>query len=139
MSLEIKKLDEFEKFLVKKAVDELPRETKKIMRKMGSKARTLTARTARSKVNKLTGTYQKSWKRGKLFYDGEKHVIRVYNSSPHAHLIEDGHRMVTPGGREVGFVKGKKVLENSMKQFEGDDMDQMLSDWLDDLLESGKL
>ncbi|WP_096199512.1 HK97 gp10 family phage protein [Bacillus sp. FJAT-45350] len=138
MSLEIKNLDKFEKMLVEKATKELPRETKQIMRKMGSKARTLTARNARSKVKKVTGSYHKSWKRGKLFFDGDKFVIRVYSGSRKAHLIEKGHRIVR-NGREVGFVKGKNVLEESMKEFEDREMDQMLSDWLDNLLESGKL
>ena len=137
--MDIKGLTEFQKELLELAQRKLPRESFKIMRKIGSKARTHTARKARREVKKVTGTYQKRWKRGKVFKgsDGE-YVVRVYNSSPHAHLIEDGHRMITRDGQEVGFVKGKKVLDKSMREFD-EEMDEMLSDWLDDLLESGKL
>lgn len=140
MSLEIKSLDNFERMLLSKATKELPRESFQIMRKMGSKARTLVAKKARTTVKKKTGIYQKSWKRGKAFKGkGDEYVIRVYNSSPHAHLIEDGHRQVTKDGKEVGFVKGQGVLDKAMREFEEGEMVDMLEDWLDDLLESGKL
>jgi hypothetical protein len=116
------------------------------MRKIGSKARTQVARKARIEVKKVTGNYigktkKYGFKRGKVFKgsDGEW-VVRVYNSSPHAHLIEHGHRMVTKDGKEVGFIKGKKVLEKSMSEFDqSGEMENMLGDWLDDLLGSGKL
>ncbi|MGE8080507.1 HK97 gp10 family phage protein [Peribacillus loiseleuriae] len=139
--MEIQGLTEFQRDLMEVAQNRLPREMPKIMRKIGSKARTQVARKARSEVKKVTGNYHKKWKRGKVFKgsNGET-VVRVINSSPHAHLIEEGHRMVTPGGREVGFVPGKKVLEKGMRDFESSgQVDTMLSDWLDGLLESGRL
>lgn len=138
--MEIKGLTEYQRGLMEVAQKRYPLESYKIMRQIGSKARTHVARKAKSTVHKVTGNYQKGWKRGKAFKgrNGEI-VVRVYNSSPHAHLIEDGHRMITKGGKEVGFVKGAKVLDKSMREFEEKEMESMLSDWIDDLLESGKL
>lgn len=138
--MELKGLTEFQKDLLDVAQQKLPKETNKIMRKVGNKARTRVARKARSLVKKKTGTYHKKWKRGKVFKGKEgEYVVRVYNSAPHAHLIEDGHRMVK-GGQEIGFVKGKKVLEKGMEEFENSgEFEKMLGDWIDDLLRSCKL
>jgi len=138
---EVKGLTEFQKDLLAVAQTRLPRETKQIMRKIGSKARTYVARKARSEVKKVTGTYHKRWKRGKVFNGhNDELVVRVYNSSPHAHLIEDGHRMVTSDGQEIGFVAGKKVLEKGMKSFDDSgQFESLLSDWVDEMLKDGKL
>ena len=57
-------------------------------------------------------------------------AVRVYSYAPHAHLIEEGHRMVTHDGREVGFVKGHHVFEVAAKGFESEfytDLDDFLS------------
>lgn len=141
MSLELEGLDDFQRRLLEVAQRRLPKETPKIMRKIGSKARTAIAKEARSKVKKDTGTYHKRFKRGKVFKDPEgKFVVRVFNSSSHAHLIEYGHRQVTKSGQEVGFVTGKKVMKNGIDNFNSSgQVDSMLSDWLDDLLRSGRL
>lgn len=133
--MEIRGLTEFQKSLMqtsKKVDKEIP----KILRKVGSKGRTHVARRSRSQVNKLTGNYHKKWKRGKAFKgdDGEW-VVRVINSSPHSHLIEEGY-MHESGG----FVRGKHVLKDGMAEFESSGVaEEMLSDWLDDLLEQNKL
>lgn len=139
--MEMKGLTEFQKDLLEVAQQKLPRETVKIMRKTGSKARTHVARKARRLVKKQTGLYHKKWKRGRVFKgENGEWVVRVYNSAPHAHLIEDGHRQVTKDGKVVGFVRGKKVLDKGMKEFDDSgQFEQMLGDWLDDLLRSGKL
>ncbi|MEH6940780.1 HK97 gp10 family phage protein [Bacillus sp. JJ722] len=139
--MKVSGLTEFQKDLLGVAENKLPREMNKVMRKVGSKARTHVARKARRDVKKVTGNYHKKWKRGKVFKgkDGET-VVRVINSSPHAHLIEDGHRLVLHDGTEVGFVQGKKVLDNGIKEFENSGQaDAIISDWLDDLLDKGKL
>ena len=141
MDLEINGLTELQKSLLEVAQKRLPKETKKVMRKAGSKARTHVARKARAKVKKKTGNYHKMFKRGKVFVNehGET-VVRVINSSPHAHLIEDGHRQVTKDGREVGFVPGRKVLKEGMDDFDNSGQyTEILSDWLDQLLRDGKL
>ncbi|PEB56239.1 hypothetical protein CON65_15900 [Bacillus pseudomycoides] len=139
--MEIHGLTEFQRDLLAVAEVKFPKESKKIMRKIGSKARTQVARKARMDIKKITGNYHKKWKRGKVFKGrGGGLVVRVINSSPHAHLIENGHRQVTKSGQEAGFVPGKKVLDRGMLEFEASGkMDAMLSVWLDDLLDSGRL
>ncbi|MGE6513370.1 HK97 gp10 family phage protein [Lysinibacillus sphaericus] len=137
--MEIRGLTEFQKDLMA-ASKNVQKEIPKILRKVGSKGRTLVARRARSKVKKLTGNYHKKWKRGKVFKgDNGEFVVRVINSSPHAHLIEDGHLQVVDG-QTVGFVRGKHVLKGGMAEFDASGIaEEMISDWLDDLLEQNKL
>lgn len=92
-----------------------PRQTKQLMRKSGSKARTIVARYARRLVDKKTGNYHKSIKRGKVWTDqssGEVKV-RVYTGAPHGHLIEYGHRIVGKDGSEHGFKEGVHVFEKA--------------------------
>lgn len=156
MSFEMQGLSEFQRDLLKVANKRLPKETKKVMRKAGSKARTHVARKARSKVKKKTGNYHKKFKRGKVFVNknGET-VVRIINSSPHAHLIEYGYRQVVQNGRkdkdkdyraykrageEVGFVRGQHIVREGMDDFDNSGQyEGILSDWLDQLLKDGKL
>ena len=91
---------------------------RRFLQKEGAKLRSKTKAQAR-KLGKKTGNYLKSIKR-----------VRVYSYAPHAHLIEEGHRMVTHDGREVGFVKGHHVFEVAAKGFESEfytDLDDFLS------------
>lgn len=140
MSIDFEGLTEFQKDLLEVAQVKLPKESYKIMRKIGSKARTKIAREARSKVKKKTGNYHKRFKRGKVFKDAEgKYVVRVINSAPHAHLIEHGHRVVR-GGVEIGFAPGKKVMDAGARNFNSSgEFEKMLSDWLDEELTKGNL
>ena len=98
----------------------LPKETKKFIRKEGTQLKKLTVKNAKANVKKKTGTYFKSIKKGKLYmYQGNGGTsIRVYSSAPHAHLIEKGHRIVTPGGTEKGFKPGYHIFDNSRAEFE---------------------
>ena len=121
-------LDDFANQMQRTA-QQFERKKKPFMRKEGAKLKAKTQKKARM-LGKKTGSYLKSIKRGKAYeYDGAQ-AIRVYSAAPHAHLLEDGHRMVTRGGQEVGFVPGHHVFETAAKEFEP----QYLSD-LDDLLD----
>lgn len=138
--MELSGLTEFQRDLLKTSRN-AQKQMPKVMRKIGSKARVEVAKKSRKLIKKKTGNYHKGWKRGKVFIgtDGAT-TVRVYNGQPHAHLLEDGHRMVTKDGREVGFVPGKKPLEKGMQEFDASGVPtQMFSDWLDDLLEQNKL
>lgn len=129
-------LDDFQKILLKKAT-EIPKEGLKIMRKFGKEAKKYAVKKGKVEVKKRTGNYHKSWKVGKAFKQGEEYKIYVKNLSPHAHLIEDGHRNVDKTGVEHGFTKGKHVLEDSVKEFEENHLEELLEDWLDDFLDRG--
>lgn len=139
--MQITGLTDFQKDLLKTS-KAMPKELPKIMRKVGSKARTTVAKRARKDVKKLTGNYHKSWKRGKVFIgNGGAMVVRVYNASPHAHLIEDGHIVKNEkDGPALGFAPGKRVLEKGMREFDSSGVaGEMIGDWLDELLEQNKL
>ena len=94
-----------------------PNRQAQFLRQEGTKLKNKTKTGAR-KLGKKTGNYLKSIKRGKVYeYQGAQ-AVRVYSYAPHAHLVEDGHRIVTHDGREVGFVPGHHVFEVAAKGFE---------------------
>jgi len=133
---DISEFSAFEKSLMKLANDTMPKESKKFLRDEGAKLKKKTSAKAKQKVKKDTGNYHKSIKRGKVYkYDGDL-SIRVYSSAPHAHLIEEGHRQVTKDGKEVGFVKGKHVFEESEKQFQNEYFSDA-QNFIDDVLDKG--
>lgn len=101
----LEKLDDEGKKLRKAARDNTPKKTGKLRR--GYKL---------LPVEKIKGGYQKG----------------LTNTSPHFHLVERGHRKVTPGGKEIGFVPGKFYLEKTVKQEEEPLMNE-LENWLDEL------
>ena len=140
MDFNLDGLTSLQEDLLEVAQKKLPRETFRIMGKIGGKATTYVRKEARSKVKKKTGNYHKKFKRGKVFKDKNGQIIvRVINSSNHAHLIEDGHRLVKDD-REIGFVPGKKVLDSGIKNFDDSGQyENMLSEWLDEMLDSEKL
>lgn len=125
---DVTELDDFARGMQRTA-QRFQRQQKAFMRKEGTKLKTKTLRKARA-LGRKTGNYLKSIKRGKVYeYDGAQ-AVRVYSTAPHAHLIEDGHRMVTHDGREVGFVPGHHVFETAGTEFEA----QYLMD-IDDFLD----
>ena len=81
---------------------------KKFLRQEGSKLLRKTKARAKALGTK-TGTYKKSIKRGKVYRYNGADAIRVYSSAPHAHLIEEGHRMVTHDGTE-GVCPGPSCI-----------------------------
>lgn len=141
MSFYIEGANEFDRYLIKKA-QELPKEAFRIMRIMGQEARKKAVKRSKTKseIGSVTRNYQRSWKRGKAFRrkDGS-FAIEVYNNSPHAHLIEDGHRIVgkKPEKKEYGFARGRKILDKSMREFQDNELESMLGAWLDEMLDKG--
>lgn len=130
-------LDEFSSQMLDLATRKMPREIRQFMRAEGTKLRRMTVSTARRETKKRTGSYIKGIKRGKVYlYEGDTLAIRVYNSSPHAHLIEDGHRQVTKDGRAVGFVRGKRVFKKAQQAFESEFTNDCL-EFVDELLDKG--
>lgn len=141
MSIEFEGLDEFMEDLLVIAQDKMPRESYKIMRKVGQRATTHVRREARAKVKSKTGLYYKRIKRGKVFKDdADQIVVRVINSAPHAHLIEYGHKVVTKSGDVIGYVPGRNVMSSGAVNFDqSGEFGKMLETWLDELLDSGGL
>lgn len=99
------------------------KESTQIIRRMGQMCRKIIVARAKKEVKSKGGTYHKRWKLGKVWVDNGEYKIRVFNNAPHAHLIEDGHRIVVggklgEGGQEVGFVPGKKVIDKANREIE---------------------
>ena len=126
---DVSELEDFARQMGKNA-DKFRKQPKPFLRKEGNKLKTKTVRGAKV-LGKKTGNYLKSIKRGKVYeYDGAQ-AVRVYSTAPHAHLIEEGHRMVLHDGTEVGFVPGHHVFEVAAKGFEPqylEDVDNMLDE-----------
>ncbi|MFD3271518.1 HK97 gp10 family phage protein [Paenibacillus dendritiformis] len=97
-----------------------PKEAKQLMRRAGSKARTIVARKARQLVRKKTGNYYKSIRRGRVWVDNStgEYKVRVYTRSPHGHLIEKGHRIIGKDGSEHGFKEGYHVFDKATREIE---------------------
>lgn len=138
---DFKELADYEKKLLETANEKMPRETRKFVNGEGTKLRRITVSNARAKVKKKTGNYFKSIKKGKPYiYKGNGgYSVRVYNSTkiaPHAHLIEDGHRIVNHAGQEVGYKPGLKVVDTSRRQFENQ-FYQDIESFIDDMLGKG--
>ncbi|WP_238899366.1 HK97 gp10 family phage protein [Clostridium sp. YIM B02500] len=116
---DFKEMDKFTKDILAMANDQLPKESKKFLRKEGTALKRLVIKTAKTIVGKKTGNYMEGFKRGKAYKYKGSLAIRVYNSSPHAHLVENGHRQITKDGEETGyFVHGYHVVDKASKQFE---------------------
>lgn len=134
----INDLTDFEHDLLSLAQNTMPKESKKFLNKEGTVLRKDTLKYAKSKVKKETGNYFKGIKKGKVYkYNVNGALsIRVYGASPHAHLIEYGHKKINKSGEEVGFVQGKHIFEKSANDFENkfyEDTEQ----FLDNLIEGG--
>lgn len=87
---------------------------------------------AKRLVKERTGNYIKSIKNGKVYiYDGS-FATRVYSGARHAHLIENGHRVVVKGKKDTGkFVKGYRVFGKTYENFEdefGDEVENYIND-----------
>lgn len=134
-------LTDFQKALVSTERN-LDKSMREAMRVEGNKATAYVRKKAKNEVKKKTGNYQKGFKRGKIFIGNDGAVtVRVYNGSPHAHLIEDGHEMVSKTGEKLGrFVHGKQILKKGIAEFEQTfDPAKNFADAIDRLLEKNKL
>lgn len=110
---------------------EMPKESKRLLGYVGNEARKIiVARARRSGLHLTRGTrigkngkavnYLKRLKRGKVYFNNGQYKVRVYNSAPHAHLLEYGHRIVTqkPDSKVVGFAKGYHIFSRSGTEIE---------------------
>lgn len=138
--MRVEGLTELQKDLLKVASNELPKETKQIMRKVGSAARTHIARYSRQRIPKHTGTFNKSFKRSRTFRAKDGSIaISVFNNAPHAFFLEHGH-MIKSHGKEVGYTHGKNIMRDGMQDFDDHWIAlYMFNDWLNQLLLDRKL
>ena len=115
----------------------LKRQAKKLNKEQRKQAESLTNRRPANSKNK-NKPLLKSFKAGKPYEYSDELAVRAYSNAPHAHLLNDGHRILTRGknlkkpaenngrweaerrgkGREVGFVMGVKFMEKAQGLFE---------------------
>lgn len=117
--VDTRELDAFKKEL-DDLIHHFPKEAKRLMRLSGTQARKIVLRRAKQSVIEDTGNYFQSIKRGKVWVDDDsnEYKVRAYSRSPHAHLLEYGHRMVghEPDKQELGFVLGFHVFDKAGKE-----------------------
>ena len=108
----------------------LKKQGRKLNKVQSKQTENLTKRRPENSKNKAK-PLGKSFKTGKVYkYSGEM-AVRAYSNAPHAHLINDGHIILTRGknlkkgeyprrgqGQEVGFVVGVKFMEKANQLFE---------------------
>ena len=114
---------------------------KSFFMKEGNKLKKQTKAIAKTRVKRGTNPKGKSYhdgiKRGKVYlYKGDTWAVRVYNTRPHAHLIEDGHNIVNHKGEVKGFQQGKKVFATAERQFYEEYFNDV-ENFIDEVLDEG--
>lgn len=107
----------FTKEVLSLANDLYPKDVKKFLKREAIKGQKIAKGIGKSEVG-TTGkngakSYHKKFKAGKAYKYGNDDCIRFYNSSPHGHLIEKGHK-----NKDGTFTLGKYVLLKSGQKFE---------------------
>lgn len=114
-----------------------PKETKKFLQSQGNKLKARVKKKAKSKLKEKSGNYIKGFKRGKVYrYNQEEDTVRVYNNMPHAHLIEYGHIIKDKTGKEHGFKKGDRILEEARAEFQ-DEFVKNADGLIDEIIKNG--
>ena len=64
---------------------------------------------------------------------GAGQYVEVSAKSPHFHLVEHGHNLVTKSGETIGFVQGRHMMKETVKVYE-EKMPETVSKMVDTLL-----
>lgn len=115
--------------------DNYPYESEILLQKMGNKFRSSVKKKTEQEVRKKTGNLIKSYKVSKVNGAGKNMWVEFRSTSPHYHLIERGHRIVTGGklnkkdggqsskgkGKDTGKrVEGKFIVKRTTQEFQGE-------------------
>ena len=120
VGFDVSELDDFTRDLLSLAKDKLPNESKKFIRTEQGKFRTRVRRKTRESVKMKTGTLYDSIDRSQVIVKQNGVYGNVHIGAPHAHLIEDGHRIVghEPNKKDTGKkTKSYKIMENAKEEF----------------------
>lgn len=125
-------------------IDELEKSFNRIESKYDDKVDALLQAQGRVATNRVksktpvgkTKKLKSSWRLKKVKKYGETRVVRIQSQAPHAHLVEQGHTIVSGGktrknGRTLntverkargiknkGRVEGKEMLQSTMKELQ---------------------
>lgn len=128
--------DELEKTLVDMIEVKYPEEVRKMLYELAddlkaeAAKRTPVGTEKKAKSKKLAN----KWRVGRVKKEKGDFYIEVYNNAPHAHLIEDGRRIVGKDGSDHGWWEGRHMLLISTKQLE-ERLEPRLQAWLNETLE----
>ena len=73
---------------------------------------------AKDKTPVRTGKLKRKWKIDKSKVSTKEVRTIVKNTSPYAHLVEDGHIKKDKNKKIIGFKQGEHMLKNSIKEVE---------------------
>lgn len=122
MTFELEGLAELERDLTA-AIQAAPEAAKETLKKIGKDFRKSAKKRAETelKPHEREGSEKnKAIKRkfgSRVIEEGVGATALVWNSARHFHLIENGHNLVR-GGKVVGFVEGKHIMEKTKNEYE---------------------
>lgn len=62
------------------------------------------------------GTLQKGWKKTPTHKTGNAFLSGYDNNTNYGLFVNNGHRIVDKDGKTIGYVKGKRMLEQGMNE-----------------------
>lgn len=133
-------LEELEKDLGK-AIKKAPEQAKEVLKQLGRDFRKSAYRKANAELKPhirgdKKGAIKRKWD-SKVINDGVGATALIWNSARHFHLIENGHNLVR-GGRVVGFVPGKHIMEKTRNDYK-DVVPERFEQMIDDILKGSDL
>ncbi len=105
-----------------KAIKQCPEQAKETLKTLGQDFKKSAKKKANSELKsheRASDQKNKAIKRkwgSKVIDEGVGMTSLIYNSARHFHLIENGHNLVR-GGRVVGFVAGKHIMEKTRQDY----------------------
>jgi hypothetical protein len=118
---DISQLDKIMQKMLSVANDEMPKDSKKFLKTEANKLRKTDIKVFKSKgIESKTGNLLKGFKSGKVYKYNGNLSVRAYNSSPHAHLLDQGW-MYTPHEGQNGnehFIPGFHFFQDAEDEFQ---------------------
>lgn len=142
LEFEIEGLEELERDLTK-AIQTAPEKAKETLKSIGKDFKKSAQKRANSELkpheregSEKNKAIKRKWGT-KVIDENVGATALVWNSARHFHLIENGHNLVR-GGRIVGFVAGKHIMEKTRNEYETI-VPQRFEEMIDEVLKEGDL
>jgi len=134
---EIEGLEELERDL-EKAIRKCPVQAKETLKGLAKEFKQSAKKRAKSEIksHEREGDDRKKaikakWG-SKIIDENVGMAALIWNSARHFHLVENGHSLVR-GGRVVGFVPGKHIMEKTRNDYK-DTVPERFREMVDDIL-----
>lgn len=140
VTLKVEGLDELTTDL-QKIISEYPKETAKELNKVGREFRKDYLQKVRSTAKRTSGRPKSLEKAKNVKVRGNKlrekgEAVDIYATSPHFHLFERGHEIVTAGGPTGRSVEGRFCMKETVDEYEKK-MPELAGRVLDEVLKKG--